>query len=111
MGYDVWLSIGSFGSVVTWPSMITSRRFVVFGIAMFGLIGHLSGSPRDSAPEEKHSINAVIDAIAAYARRCSPGYRECSARDRNQYDVRQRGRSAPSARPRCRGQRQEALPT
>jgi hypothetical protein len=54
MGYDVWLSIGSFGSVVTWPSMITSRRFVVFGITMFAFIGHLLGSDRDSPPDEKH---------------------------------------------------------
>jgi hypothetical protein len=91
--------------------MMTSRRFVVFGITMFAFIGHLLASDRDSPPGEEHEINALVDAIAAYARRCSPGYRECSARDQNQYDVGQRGRSAPSARPRWRGQRQEALPT
>ena len=54
MGYDVWLSMGSYGSVVTWPSMMTSRRFVVFGITMFAFIGHLSGGDRDSSPGEKH---------------------------------------------------------
>jgi hypothetical protein len=50
------------------------------GITMFAFTGHLLGRACDGPPDEEHQINALVDATAACARRCSQGYRECSTR-------------------------------
>jgi hypothetical protein len=44
MGYDVWLNIGSFGSVVMWPSMTTSRKPVAFGMTVLAFKRHLAAA-------------------------------------------------------------------